>query len=384
VAEAATMVGAMPLAATSKDAALVFTPPAAGGAYTVQVSGVGIASGIALLEIFEVDAQRASTAAPAVISPPESTALVTGQALTLGVVTTGKPAPSFQWRKDGSPLTGETTSRFNVASVSAADAGGYDVAVTNLAGTVFSPVANVTISGGHSATQAQVGSGYVAGSTVTLTNTLTYTGTASSLGWQVTLPAGWSFASDGGSSGDVKPATGATETLEWAWTTVPASPVTFTYTVNVPAGETVARSLTAAGIVRSGGTVATVAATPSPVTIAPIVTHSCDTNRDFRFGLLELTRVIELYNTRNGTVRTGCYAVATTPTEDGFVADPARAGSASVTLSRFHSADSGRDGKISLLELTRVIELYNYRAGTTRTGQYHVQAGTEDGYAPGP
>jgi hypothetical protein len=31
-----------------------------------------------------------------------------------------------------------------------------------------------------------------------------------------------------------------------------------------------------------------------------------------------------------------------------------------------------------------VIELYNYRVGTSRTGQYHVQAGTEDGYAPGP
>ena len=58
--------------------------------------------------------------------------------------------------------------------------------------------------------------------------------------------------------------------------------------------------------------------------------------------------------------------------------------SASVTLTRYHSADSDRDGKLSLFELTRVIELYNYRSGTTRTGQYHVQAGTEDGFAPGP
>jgi len=55
-----------------------------------------------------------------------------------------------------------------------------------------------------------------------------------------------------------------------------------------------------------------------------------------------------------------------------------------VTLTRYHSADTDKDGKLSLVELTRVIELYNTRAGTTRTGQYHVQAGTEDGYAPGP
>lgn len=31
-----------------------------------------------------------------------------------------------------------------------------------------------------------------------------------------------------------------------------------------------------------------------------------------------------------------------------------------------------------------MIELYNYRSGTTRTGQYKAQAGTEDGFAPGP
>jgi len=49
----------------------------------------------------------------------------------------------------------------------------------------------------------------------------------------------------------------------------------------------------------------------------------------------------------------------------------------------FHDADSNRDGRINLLELTRVIELYNYRSGTTRTGQYKPQAGTEDGFAPG-
>ena len=41
-------------------------------------------------------------------------------------------------------------------------------------------------------------------------------------------------------------------------------------------------------------------------------------------GLLELTRVIELYNTRNGTTRTGCYKVDATG-EDGFAPDPARA-----------------------------------------------------------
>ncbi len=51
-----------------------------------------------------------------------------------------------------------------------------------------------------------------------------------------------------------------------------------------------------------------------------------------------------------------------------------------------YHADSNEDWTINLFELTRVIELYNTRAGTTRTGAYHVQSSptTEDGFAPGP
>jgi hypothetical protein len=49
-----------------------------------------------------------------------------------------------------------------------------------------------------------------------------------------------------------------------------------------------------------------------------------------------------------------------------------------------HTADTNRDGRIGLLELTRVIELYNYRSGGSRTGQYKPKPGTEDGFDPGP
>ena len=41
------------------------------------------------------------------------------------------------------------------------------------------------------------------------------------------------------------------------------------------------------------------------------------------------------------------------------------------------------DLRISLLELTRVIELYNQRAGSVRTGEYYARGDTEDGFVPG-
>jgi hypothetical protein len=57
--------------------------------------------------------------------------------------------------------------------------------------------------------------------------------------------------------------------------------------------------------------------TPDPLVVSPITTHSADTNSDFKLSLFELTRVIELYNTRIGTVRTGAYRPAG-GTEDGY------------------------------------------------------------------
>jgi hypothetical protein len=121
---------------------------------------------------------------------------------------------------------------------------------------------------------------------------------------------------------------------------------------------------------------------PDPLPLPSAQRHSADTNRDLLLSLLELTRVIELYNTRNGQVRTGAYQVLA-GSEDGFAADAARTTATPVSLSRYHSADTDRNGRLNLFELTRVIELYNHRESNVRTGRYRIQTGTEDGFAPG-
>jgi hypothetical protein len=224
--------------------------------------------------------------------------------------------------------------------------------------------------------------GYVAGQTLTVTNTLLYPGSATALSWSVLLPAGWTFVSAAGSAGDVGPRAGDGNLLEWAWSTVPPSPVTFTYTVQIPAGQTGMKELTALVGVRNGALVQ-LPARPDPLRVLPVRPHSADTDCNFRLSLLELTRVIELYNTRHGMGRSGSYAPASGNSEDGFVADLARAVTAVVALARHHSADTNRDGRLSLLELTRVIELYNQRSGGSRTGQYRIRDDSEDGFEPG-
>jgi hypothetical protein len=110
--------------------------------------------------------------------------------------------------------------------------------------------------------------------------------------------------------------------------------------------------------------------------------HSADSNGDGKIDLFELTRVIELYNRSFGTLRTGAYKLEAM-TEDGFAPDATRTGPA--TLARYHSGDTNTDARLGLIELTRVIELFNARIGTTRTGAYRVATTpTEDGFAPGP
>jgi hypothetical protein len=216
---------------------------------------------------------------------------------------------------------------------------------------------------------------------VTIGNQFNYSGPTTNLKWSVLLPTGWSLASNDAIGASANPPAGATGLVEWDWATLPASPIGYSYTLNVPAGDLTEHPLAALVGFEFDGMAIQFTAKPDPLMVG--FTHSGDSSHDFRISLLELTRVIELYNTRNGTVRTGCYSVQT-GTEDGFTPEPTRASTAAPTLAQFHSADENRDGKISLLELTRVIELYNYRSGTTRTGQYHVQAGTEDGFAAGP
>ena len=87
-------------------------------------------------------------------------------------------------------------------------------------------------------------------------------------------------------------------------------------------------------------------------------------------------------NTRNLALsrRTGAY-VPDLSGEDGFAPNSSATGAGSIA--RYHDADTSRDAQINLVELTRIIELYNQRSGAVRTGEYRVSSGTEDGYAPG-
>lgn len=83
--------------------------------------------------------------APAITLNPSSLVLTEGSQAIFTVTATGTPAPTYQWRKNGANISGATSATYSIAAVVAADAGEYDVVVTNVNGSATSSSALLTV-----------------------------------------------------------------------------------------------------------------------------------------------------------------------------------------------------------------------------------------------
>jgi DNA/RNA endonuclease G (NUC1) len=106
--------------------------PDQAGAYTVTVSNPtgSVTSAQAILTV---------NVPPVILSQPTSRTVPLGSQATFSVNASGSGLLGYQWRKGGTPISGATAPTLNLVTVSAADAGSFDVVVTNtLSGTVTS------------------------------------------------------------------------------------------------------------------------------------------------------------------------------------------------------------------------------------------------------
>lgn len=92
-------------------------------------------------------------AGPVIVTPPADKSVVVGDTVSLSVVAGGSAPFSYQWRKNGSPLTdvdgqiaGAATAVLTLTGVQLADAGDYTVVVTNAIDSVSSAAAALTVS----------------------------------------------------------------------------------------------------------------------------------------------------------------------------------------------------------------------------------------------
>jgi hypothetical protein len=90
-------------------------------------------------------------AAPVIVAPPASLTNLAGSTATLSVGVSGTTPLNYQWLQNGLLLTnagnllGAYTPNLTLSNLTAANAGNYAVAVANLAGSITSPVATVTV-----------------------------------------------------------------------------------------------------------------------------------------------------------------------------------------------------------------------------------------------
>lgn len=83
--------------------------------------------------------------APVITTQPVGGTLQLGGGLTLSVTTTGNPAPTYQWRKNGAAINGATAASYAITNATGADTGGYTVVVTNAVGATTSALASVAV-----------------------------------------------------------------------------------------------------------------------------------------------------------------------------------------------------------------------------------------------
>lgn len=82
---------------------------------------------------------------PNILTQPQGQNLSGGAKAILEVTATGTAPLDFQWRRNGTNLTGRTTASLVLTNITSTDAGDYSVVLANRAGSVTSVVATLTL-----------------------------------------------------------------------------------------------------------------------------------------------------------------------------------------------------------------------------------------------
>lgn len=118
--------------------------------------------------------------APVITAQPQNITVPQGQNATFSVTASGTPAPTYQWRKGTTNISGATSATYTITNVQASHAGSYNVVVTNSAGSVTSNNATLTVTAPNTLPVATItspanGGSFRAGDNISFTGTATDT-----------------------------------------------------------------------------------------------------------------------------------------------------------------------------------------------------------------
>jgi glucose/arabinose dehydrogenase len=90
-----------------------------------------------------------SSQSPVITDHPDNVTIAAGQTATFNVSASGATPMAFQWKKNGSTISGATAASYSIVNAQATDAGNYTVTVSNSFGQATSNPAALTISGSN-------------------------------------------------------------------------------------------------------------------------------------------------------------------------------------------------------------------------------------------
>lgn len=154
--------------ATSSTYSLGSAQLADAGSYTVVVGNTAgsVASNAATLSV------TAAPVAPSISTNPQSTTVTTGNSVQFSVVASGTAPLAYQWKKNGTAISGATSALYTIGTAALSDAADYTVVITNAAGTATSSAATLTVT---SAPTPPAINTHPQSATVTAGNTVTFT-----------------------------------------------------------------------------------------------------------------------------------------------------------------------------------------------------------------
>ncbi len=132
------------------------------GLYFVEVSNVldSVSSNTVMLTV---------NAPLTIVTQPASVSVSSGSIASFSVSATGTTPITYEWSRNGTPVTGGTSSTLTIGSAAAADAGNYNVKLTNPAGQLVSSTAVLTLLPAIQITSQPLGGPVNEGSDYTLT-----------------------------------------------------------------------------------------------------------------------------------------------------------------------------------------------------------------------
>lgn len=97
-----------------------------------------------------------NTSSPLITSQPSSLSVIQGQPASFQVSATGATPLNYEWRKNGTPISGANASSYNIATTASSDMGQYSVRVFNTFGSVLSNSVTLTVTSFNAAPSATI------------------------------------------------------------------------------------------------------------------------------------------------------------------------------------------------------------------------------------